>query len=109
MNKEVNESPPSYIRFRPPVLSLPPSLSSCGSIPAMCFPSKWLKKNFSDEDTPNPRRTKAPEKPAEKPADNATTSGTAVSTQERPGTFRTAIVIYTMYGHISSRESRRFL
>ncbi|KAF9645896.1 NADH-quinone oxidoreductase [Thelephora ganbajun] len=63
----------------------------------MCFPSKWLKKNFSEEDKPKSsasKSTKATEKPA--------TNGTAVSTKKVPKTLKTAIVIYTMYGHIAS-------
>jgi len=76
----------------------------------MCFPSKWLKKNFSEEDKPNPsgsNSTTPAEKPASKPAAKPTTSNadTDVSTKKGSKTFKTAIVIYTMYGHIVSRES----
>ena len=75
----------------------------------MCFPSKWLKKNFSDEDKPRASGSepaKTAEKPTSKPADKPAPNGTTVSTKERSRTFKTAIVIYTMYGHIASRESR---
>ena len=81
----------------------------------MCFPSKWLKKNFS-EDRPRAagsEATKTTETPASKAAgkaaDKPTTNGTTVSTRERSKTFKIAIVIYTMYGHIASSESKRSL
>ena len=70
----------------------------------MCFPSKWLKKNFSDEDKPKATGSK-PTKAAEKSPAN----GTTVSTKGQPKPLKTAIVIYTMYGHIASRESRQSL
>ena len=81
----------------------------------MCFPSKWLKKNFSDEDRPDapgPTPTKAEEKPAkaaEKPAtaSKPAINGTTASTKEGLKTLKTAIIIYTMYGHIASREPKR--
>lgn len=72
----------------------------------MCFPSKWLKKNFSEEDKPESsgsNSTTPAEKPASKPAAKPTID-TDVSAKKK--TFKTAIVIYTMYGHIASRESR---
>lgn len=73
----------------------------------MCFPSKWLKKNFSEEATPAPSGsgpTKTVEKPASKPADTPTNSATVA--KEDPKTLKIAIVIYTMYGHIASREPK---
>lgn len=72
----------------------------------MCFPSKWLKKNFSEEDKPESSGSNSAtpaEKPASKPAAKPTID-TDVSAKKK--TFKTAIVIYTMYGHIASRESR---
>jgi len=74
----------------------------------MCFPSKWLKKNFSEEEKPESsgsNSTTPAEKPASKPAAKPTID-TDVSTKKGSKTFKTAIVIYTMYGHIASRESR---
>lgn len=68
----------------------------------MCFPSKWLKKNFSDEDKPTASGSKST-----KTAEKSTANGTTVSSKERPKTLKTAIVIYTMYGHIASRKSTR--
>ena len=68
----------------------------------MCFPSKWLKKNFSDEDKPKASSSK-PTKATEKSPAN----GTTVSTQVPPKPLKTAIVIYTLYGHIASREYKR--
>ena len=95
-----------------PVLPSPLSLLRRS---AMCFPSKWLKKNFSEEDRPrasNPEPTKTAEKPASKPAagpaTKPTTNGIDVPTKEGSKTFKTAIVIYTMYGHIASRQSQCF-
>jgi hypothetical protein len=76
----------------------------------MCFPSKWLKNNFSEEDKPKPsgpESTTTAKKPASKPAVEPTTSNADIPTKKDPKTFKTAIVIYTMYGHIASRESQR--
>jgi len=79
----------------------------------MCFPSKWLKKNFSDEDKPKAVSSK-PTKATEKSPPNGTkateksrANDTTVSSKGQPKPLKTAIVIYTMYGHIASRESRR--
>jgi len=78
----------------------------------MCFPSKWLKNNFSEEERPkasSSKSTKATEQPASRSADEPATSGTTVPTKVGPKTFKTAVVIYSMYGHIASRESHDFL
>ena len=66
----------------------------------MCFPSKWLKKNFADEERPATAATPRPAGDTDKP----TTNGTTVTAKDTPKSFKTAIVIYTMYGHIASRE-----
>jgi len=82
----------------------------------MCFPSKWLKKNFSEGDKTEPSGSKSTtttekptSKPADKPAAKPTTNDIEVPATKGPKTFKTAIVIYTMYGHIASRESLRSL
>ena len=75
----------------------------------MCFPSKWLKKNFSEEERPRASgsgQTREAEKPADLPADKPATNGTTVVAKEGSKTPRTAIVIYSIYGHITSRESK---
>jgi hypothetical protein len=82
-----------------------PSPSPTTSLSAMCFPSKWLKKNFSEEDRPREDRPRAAERPADGPVEKAT-NGTTAPAKESPRTFKTAIVIYSMYGHIASRESK---
>ena len=75
----------------------------------MCFPSKWLKKNFSEEETPAPSGsgpTKAAENPASEPA-GAPVNGATVVANEDSKTLKIAIVIYTVYGHIATREPKR--
>jgi len=75
----------------------------------MCFPSRWLKKNFSDEDKPKPsgsESTTTAEKPtstpAAKPAAKPATNDIDVSAKKGSKTPKIAIVIYTMYGHVAS-------
>lgn len=76
----------------------------------MCFPSKWLKKNFSEDGEPRNSGSvaaKEAKKPAREPADKPVANDTAVPTNgDSTKTLKTAIVIYTMYGHIASRESK---
>lgn len=84
----------------------------------MCFPSKWLKSNFSEEDKPKASgsqsadtvekpASKSTAKPVAKPTTNGTTTPTTVPAKKDSKTSKTAIVIYTMYGHIASRASQR--
>jgi hypothetical protein len=73
----------------------------------MCFPSKWLRNNFTEEERPRASGSKPTgeaERPANVPADKPTTNGTTTTTDAGSKTFKTAIVIYTMYGHIANRE-----
>ena len=78
----------------------------------MCFPSKWLKNNFTEEERPRASGSKPAgeaERPASVPADKPATNGTTVATNGGSKSFKTAIVIYTMYGHIASREYEQSL
>jgi len=64
----------------------------------MCFPSKWLKRNFAEEERPEANGSN----PASKPADQPVTNNATVATKENSTkTFKTAIVIYTLHGHIA--------
>lgn len=64
-----------------------------------------MKKNFSEEERPRASGstpTREAEKPADVPTSKPATNGTTVAAKQGSKTFRTAIVIYTMYGHITS-------
>ena len=75
----------------------------------MCFPSKWLKKNFVEEETPRASSSK-PTEEVKKPANEPVTNNVSVATRDHTTkTFKTAIVIYTMFGHIATSESKQSL
>jgi hypothetical protein len=77
----------------------------------MCFPSKWLKRNFSEEETPAPsgsEPTNTAENPAGEPAAAPANGATGTTiAKEDPNAPKIAIVIYTMFGHIATREPKR--
>lgn len=71
----------------------------------MCFPSKWLKKNFVEEETPTASGSKSAREAGKSASEPITNNGTVAAKESSAKAFKTAIVIYSMYGHIASRES----
>jgi hypothetical protein len=68
----------------------------------MCFPNKWSKKNFDDDEKPTKSKAKAAATPAaEKTDSHKTDPSTTTTLAPKVGGPKIAIVIYSMYGHIT--------
>jgi len=66
----------------------------------MCFPNKWSKKNFDDDEKPTQSKAKAAPTPAPASSHKADPS-TTTTLAPKVGGPKIAIVIYSTYGHIT--------